>query len=591
METSRREFIAASLSAPLLAQAAPPPNVVLVITDDQGYGDLACHGNPVIKTPALDRLHAKSVRLTNYHVSPTCAPTRASLLTGRYNNATGVWHTIMGRSLLRPGEVTMADSFRAAGYRTGIFGKWHLGDNYPCRPQDRGFDEALIHGGGGVWQTPDYFGNDYFDDTYLHNGKPVKHTGFCTDVWFDNATRFMSAAATAKKPFFCYISNNAPHSPMWAPERYEAMYRNVEGLKEPGFYGMITNIDDNMAKLSDFLDRQGLAENTILIFTTDNGTAAGAGVYNAGMRGMKGSPFEGGHRVPFFLHWPKGGLTGGRDVSRLTAHIDILPTLLDLCGVKRPDGPELHGRSLKPLLHNPEANWPHRTITVDSQRLENLVEWRQASVMTEQWRLVNPGPGKDLSQLALFDIRKDPGQTENVAPQYPDVVAKLKIEYDEWWSRVSARSGEYVRIGLGSPAENPVTLTAHDWHGDAALQIWNQRNIRQAPAVNGFWAVQVARPGSYRIELRRWPREADLPIRAPYKDPEPNRETTPGKAIPVVRARLQIGNVDLTVQVAAGDKAAVFTVNLQPAPYELRTWFYDADGGERGAYYAYIRRL
>ena len=292
------------------------------MTDDQGYGDLACHGNPVIKTPNLDALHARSVRFTNFHVSPTCAPTRSALMTGRYTNATGAWHTIMGRSLLHPDEVTIADCFRASGYRTGIFGKWHLGDNYPCRPQDNGFDEVLVNGGGGVWQTPDYFGNDYTDDWCFHNGKPEPYKGFCTDVWFENALKFMDGSSRQGKPFFCYIATNAPHGPMWAPDRYTAAYEGVKNLKEPGFYGMIANIDDNAAKLVKFLRDRKLEQNTIFIYLTDNGTSSGAEVFNAGMRGQKGSPYEGGHRVPLFVSWPGGGLGSPRDIDKIgRAHV------------------------------------------------------------------------------------------------------------------------------------------------------------------------------------------------------------------------------------------------------------------------------
>lgn len=222
------------------------PNVVLVITDDQGYGDLGCHGNPIIQTPNIDALHSQSVRLTNFHVGPTCAPTRAGLMTGRYCNCTGVWHTIGGRSLLRKDEITLGDVFRAGGYRTGMFGKWHLGDNYPFRPHDRGFDEALYHGGGGVSQTNDWWGNDYFDDIYLRNGEPEAFQGYCTDVWFSQAMDFVER--NRQQPFFCYLSTNAPHSPHNVPERYARLY---EGLpcERDRFYGMITNIDDNMARL------------------------------------------------------------------------------------------------------------------------------------------------------------------------------------------------------------------------------------------------------------------------------------------------------------------------------------------------------
>jgi arylsulfatase B len=599
----RRDFLlgagAATLAAaiPAIPQTRQPrrPNVILLMTDDQGYGDLACHGNPVIRTPNLDALHARSVRFTNFHVSPTCSPTRSALLTGRYTNATGAWHTIQGRSLLRRGEVTIADCFRNSGYRTGIFGKWHLGDNFPCRPQDRGFGETLVHGGGGIWQTPDHFGNDYADDIYLHNGRPKTYKGFCTDVWFENAMRFIDESVNAREQFFCYIATNAPHGPMWSPESYEAPYRGVKGLREPGFYGMITNIDDNFGRLAKFLRDRRLEDNTLLIYMTDNGTASGAQVFNAGMRGQKGSPYEGGHRVPFFVHWPEGGLTGGRDVKQLAAHIDVAPTLIDYCRLSRPQGPPMHGRSLRSLLTgqpDDAAAWPDRTIVTDSQRVEKLVKWRQAAVMSLRWRLVNPSPDGDPSKLELFDMHADPGQKTNVAAAHPDVVAKLKGEYDKWWTDVSKNSNEPVRIVLGSEHENPTRLTCHDWHGEGVEKVWNQRGIRQAPTANGYWTVEIDRPGRYRIGLRRWPPELDLPINAAYTDAVPNREPAPGRAISAAKARVKLGHVDQSAEVKDSDKAAVFEVNLTAGPGELHTWFYDAGGTELcGAYFVTVERL
>jgi arylsulfatase B len=590
MRISRRVFLSSAGAAALPAQGRRP-NIVFVMTDDQGYGDIARHGNPVLKTPHLDALHDASLRLTNYHVNPTCAPTRSALLTGRYTNLVGPWHTIQGRSILHHDEITLADCLRGAGYRTGIFGKWHLGDNYPSRPQDRGFDEVLIHGGGGIWQTPDHFGNDYFDDTYRHNGKLKQFEGFCTDVFFREATRFIDESSRAGRPFFCYIPTNAPHGPMWSPEEKEARYRGVKGLKEPGFYGMIENIDDNVGRLRGYLESKGLAANTIFIFTTDNGTAAGAQVFNAGMRGTKGSPYEGGHRVPFFLHWPGGGYGSGRSIDALTAHIDVLPTLLELTGARRPRGAALHGRSMTPLFRG--RRWAERAVVTDSQREENLIPWRQAAVMTQQWRLVSPGPGGagEPPRLELYDILADPGQKNDVAGQHPDVVARLRREYEAWWKMVAARAGEYARIVIGDTKENPATLTAHDWHGgDGALKTWNQKSILQGPAANGFWAVE-ARAGRYTFELRRWPRELDLPLNAAYTPPAGNRETTPGRAITGIRkARLRIGAVDKTVDVDETKAAVTFTADLPAGPVELQTWLIGADGSERGAYYVYVRR-
>lgn len=587
MSLSRRRFLASAAPLPVLAQKKKP-NVILIMTDDQGYGDLACHGNPSIRTPHLDRLHAQSVRFTNYHVSPTCSPTRSALMTGRYANATGVWHTIMGRSLLRPGEKTLADAFRAGGYRTGIFGKWHLGDNHPCRPQDRGFDETLVHGGGGIWQTPDRFGNDYEDDVFLRNGKPERFRGYCTDVWFEEAVRFMDRSRASGAPFFCYIATNAPHSPMWAPRGYEQRYRGVAGLDEPGFYGMIENIDDNVGRLLGHLNKNNLDDNTILIFTTDNGTAAGARVFNAGMRGAKGSPYDGGHRVPLFVRWPARGLSGGRDIARLAAHIDVLPTLVDLCELPAPWAPPPHGRSLRPLLFEAEPAWEDRVIVTDSQREEMLVKWRQVAVMTDRWRLVNPSANGDPARCELYDAVADPGQRRNVAPENPDPVRRLQAEYDRWWQDVSRNSAEPVRISIGHPSENPVRLTAHDWHGSGAERVWNQRQIRDAPAANGHWTIQVMQPGKYRFELYRWPPELRLPIHAPYSDAAPNRETHPGRAIDCVEARISVGGRVAKRAVKPGDVAADFEMTLAPGPAELRTWLIGRDGTERGAYFVQV---
>lgn len=346
-------WLAASLLAasPAMAVDNDKPNVVLVMTDDQGYGDLGCLGNKYLKTAALDRLYRQSVRLTNYHVDPTGAPTRAALLTGRYSCRTGVWHTMMGRSLLRRDEQTMADLFAGAGYRTAVFGKWHLGDNYPLRPQHRGFEEVIAHGGGGITQTPDYWGNDYFDDTYWHNGVPTKYEGYCTDVFFDGALTFIET--NKDKPFFAYIATNTPHGPLNVDPKYSEPYElNGVPADMAKFYGMIENIDENMGRLMARLDEWGLDDNTILIFMTDNGTASGGARaprpskndqaatardwrgFNDGMRGTKGSEYDGGHRVPCFFRWPAGKLIAGRDVDRIAAHVDILPTLTELCDLQ-----------------------------------------------------------------------------------------------------------------------------------------------------------------------------------------------------------------------------------------------------------------
>jgi len=317
------------------------PNVILIMTDDMGYGDVGINGNTMLKTPHLDALAKQSVRMTDFHVDPTCAETRAALMTGRYSCRTGVWHTINGRSILREDELTMADVFASNDYATGIFGKWHLGDNYPFMPRDRGFQTTFIHGGGGVTQTPDAWGNDYYDDTYFRNGKSEPQQGYCTDVFFNETLKFIEQ--NHDKPFFAYLATNAAHGPYRCPKEYSQPYLD-QGVEKTmsSFYGMIASIDENVGKLCEKLAEMGLEKNTILIFTSDNGTARGmlkpAALekgypwigFNGGLSGTKASKLEGGHRVPFFVRYPAGKIEGGKDVSTLTAQFDLLPTFVDL---------------------------------------------------------------------------------------------------------------------------------------------------------------------------------------------------------------------------------------------------------------------
>ena len=575
------------------------PNVVLVLTDDQGYGDLACHGNPVIQTPHMDRLHDESVRLADFHVDPMCSPTRAALMTGRYSARTGVWSTLRGRYLLRRDETTMADVFAASGYRTGIFGKWHLGDNYPYRPQDRGFHDVLTFGGGVIGEIPDYWDNDYFGDTYRRNGGLEPFADYCTDVWFTEATKFIEA--NREGPFFCYISTNAPHGPLNVHERYSKPYLD-QGVPEhrAKFYGMITNIDENLGRLRQRLEELGLAENTILIFIGDNGTAQGCGLnregfvtngYNAGLRGKKCWAYEGGHRNACFVLWPTGGIVDGRDVAPVTAHLDVLPTLIDLCGLGSPEDVAFDGSSLAPLLRGDSSEWPERTLLVHNQQLDTPQKHKDFAVITDRWRLVQTtqwGPGR----RELFDIQTDPGQEQDLSEQHPEVVPELLTAYDAWWDDVSQRFDEHCEIVVGGDEETPATLTAHSWHGEQG--IYNQWHVRPGVVDNGWWAVEVARDGEYEFELRRWPVEADAPIRAglpgrtevPFVD-----DLLPGEPIPVIRARLQVGDIDDEQSVGEGDRAVVFRMCLRAGSTRVQTWLVDEDGTERGAYYVYVRRI
>ncbi|MEM7144978.1 MAG: arylsulfatase [Verrucomicrobiota bacterium] len=593
-------FFAASLAA------AAPPNIVLVITDDQGYGDIAAHGHPFLRTPHLDKLHGESVRLDDYHVAPTCAPTRAALLTGHWTNRTGVWHTIMGRSMIRENEVTAGQIFGDAGYATGMFGKWHLGDNYPYRPEDRGFQEVIRHAGGGAGQTPDYWDNSYFDDTYFHNGKPTKTEGHCTDVWFEYAKKFIKKSSEAGKPFFAYICTNAPHSPMHSPQEWADLYLDkvstgIGGKGEKGeagdpnnetahYFGMISHIDDNVGRLRDFLEEHDLSENTIFIFTTDNGTVK-KNVFDGGMRGGKGSEFDGGHRVPFFTYWPKGGLTGGRQIDTITSYVDIVPTLIDLCGIDPPEGVKFDGTSIRPLLEKGDgAPWTDRILVTDSQRVRDPIKWRKSAVMTERWRLIN---GE-----ALFDIEADPMQVTNIARDHPETVKRLRAFYEEWWAELEPTFALTTEIYLGHPDANPVHLTSHDWIADE-LTPWNQAHIREGvdlPGHTGFWAVKVIEGGRYEIELRRWPRSANQAITAALAPGEavpgsPAFRTTPGRAIPVDTAHIEIDGRKLSKAIPKGAKSVTFKLDLEPGQDEFWAMFTGPNDYKIGAFYAYVKKL
>lgn len=584
------------LLVPAFAAATEPkqPNVLLIMTDDQGYGDIAFHGNTMIKTPNLDALAKQSIRLTNFHVDPTCAETRSALMTGKYSCRVGVWHTIMGRSILRKDEKIMPQYFAEAGYATGMFGKWHLGDNWPYRPHDRGFQEAFYNGGGGVGQSPDHWGNDYFDDTYMRNGVPEKQEGYCTDVWFREATKFIEKQM--EKPFFCYIATNAPHGPYNVDAKYAKPYLD-QGVLQPmaNFYGMIANIDENIGKLLAKLDEWKLSENTIVIFMTDNGSAMGVlpakpGTpadswhgFNAGMRAQKGSQYEGGHRVPCFirLHKLPGSDGFPRNHSIICAHFDLLPTILAYARVKA-DLSQIDGRHL--FDREPQENLkgggvygspgpPQRTVTVHSQRVEHPQKWLKCAVMDDayykDWRLID---GKE-----LYELRTDPGQKKDVAKDNPEVVKRLRDEYEKWWTHVSPRFGEYSDIPLGDEHAPVQELCCHDWHPvDEKLPPWNQsgqQGVAMDPLVNGQWAVEVARPGRYALTLRM------RPSGVPYK-------------IPAGKARVNIGDVEGSADIPADTDSVTITLDLQPAGHVmLQTWLDEANGKSRGAYYTTVKRL
>lgn len=560
------------------AIASDRPNVILVMTDDQGYGDLSCHGNPVLKTPNLDQLYAESVRFTDFHVSPFCTPTRAALMTGNHPGYTGAYRTSSGRTMMHPDEKTVGHLFAEAGYATGMIGKWHLGDNAPHRPQDRGFQDVLWHRCGGIGQASDYWGNDYFDDTYERatadnrKGTFEKFEGYCTDVWFRESLRFVEK--NRDKPFFLYLAPNAPHGPYYVAPEWAKPYQDNEQVANANFYGMVANIDHNMGILRQRLKELGLADNTILIFMTDNGTAAGAKFqgldseavsgFNAGMRGKKSSIYDGGHRVPFFIHWPKGGLTGGRDIDTMAAHIDVLPTLAELCGVAEPKPYEPDGISLKPLLDGSDEPWPrdHHVMQFHGGAGGGALpaeQFAHSVVMTERWRLVN------MAKQALYDIEADPAQRNDVSEEHPDVVTRLREAYQPFWDKVSPRMTP-VRIDLGNPHQNPTELCSQDWYMQKGNPPWWFGSIKNLPRVTAPWMVNVRQAGRYRFTLRQWPSVAEKPLVA-------------------MRAKVVVAGQEKEMEVPTGCKAVRMELSLPAGPAELWTYLINERGRAGGAYF------
>ncbi|MGC9326008.1 MAG: arylsulfatase [Candidatus Hinthialibacter sp.] len=501
-KVNRREFLHRSSAAFLgsslafrsnspsqAAESTQKPNVILILTDDQGFGDVGVNGNDKIRTPNMDRLSREGVTLSQFYVCPVCAPTRACLMTGRYNYRTGVTDTWLGRAMMHPGETTMAEIFQASGYRTGIFGKWHLGDNYPMRPNDQGFQTSLVHKGGGIGQPADPPGNMYHDPILFQDGKPAKARGYCTDVFTDAAIRFIGQ--NKDQPYFAYLSTNAPHTPLQIDDKYVQPYLDM-GLDETTakVYGMIENIDDNIGRLLSKLRELHQEDNTIVIFMTDNGPQQPR--YVAGLRGRKGSVYEGGVRVPCFIRWPQR-FQADKSIDRIASHLDVLPTLINLCGLKKPDEVHMDGVDLTPLLTGAAQEWPDRTLFFQWHRGNEPEKYRDCAARSQRYKLVN---GRE-----LYDIEHDPFEKSDIASDHPDIVQQMRAQYEAWFRDVSSTRG-YVppRIYIGTPHENPVTLTRQDWR-DATAN-WNRHSI-------GHWEVDVRQAGEYDVQIRYYP---------PYKD-------------------------------------------------------------------------
>ncbi len=579
------------------------PNVIVIMTDDQGYGEFSCHGNPIAQTPHIDTLASESIRLTDFHDAPMCTPTRGQLMTGLDAFRNGAINVSSGRTLLRPELKTMADVFRSAGYRTGIFGKWHLGDNYPFRPEDRGFDEALWFPSSHINSVPDFWDNDYFDDTYIHNGRRTPYSGYCTDVFFREAIHWIKQPHD--QPFFAYIATNAAHWPWFVPDEYRSPIRRaisenpkvVEHLPPAkldslvSFLAMGANIDDNVGMLLETLANSGLDENTMVVFLTDNGSTMGPDYFNAGMKGKKTTLWEGGHRVPCFLRWPGGALGHPREVDQLSQVQDLLPTLADLADIDELPQ-QLDGRSLAPVLRGERDALDDRMLVINYSRMPGArvaytrgsptVPQRDgAAVLWRNWRL--------LENRQLYDVASDPHQDEDVASQHPQVVSKMRAHLDHWWDGVREDVMTPQRVVIGNDAENPMLLTACEW---LDVFVDQQRQVRRAALKNGVWHLIVDHPGTYTFEVRRWPGESGLAVSQGIGKTKVTGGTyEKGQALPIKQARLKIGEFDASGELNSDGTTFRFIAELEAGPTTLQTWLLDATGAEIcGAYYVTVAR-
>jgi arylsulfatase A-like enzyme len=558
------------------------PNVVIVVMDDMGYGDLSCLGSPHIRTPNLDKLYAEGVRLTDFHVAPMCSPTRGQLMTGRDAMRNGSTVVASSRMMVRAEVPMMPAIFAAAGYATGQFGKWHLGENYPYRPQDRGFQTVLWFPLQEISSLPDYWGNDYFDPVLRRqDGRNEKVAGYCTDIFFDEAMGWMRRQHQGKKPFLCYLPLNVCHGPQWAPrdlrEKIGEQFPRLSAL-QVGYLAMLANADTNFGKLESFLRETGLRDNTIVVFFSDNGGYALIGLYNAGMRGGKSRMTEGGHRLPCFIRWPAGGIGGGRDLAGLTEVQDLLPTLLELCGVQPAPRTKFDGLSLAQALRD-GALVPSRTLVVQYGEPQ---PFRMTCVMRGRWRLLSDIKGAAEGGLELYNLAADPLQKTNLITREPARAAELRAAYDSWWRETEPFTQQRAFISLGHAAQPEVTLDCAEWRETAMSSV---EGLRKGADRRGVWDVEVTRAGLYEIALYRWPRESGLALADPAPAWTPRDTATPehagspaGVALPVSGAHFRVGDATNSRKVMPSDQAAVFRLPLKPGRTQLEGWFDDSKG-------------
>jgi arylsulfatase A-like enzyme len=541
--------------------AADRPNVVFILSDNHSYYEFGFHGNEQVRTPNIDNLAAQSFEFTNWHADAYCSPSRASLLTGINSMRHGIYHTIAGRYMLPDEAVTIAELLGGEGYATGIFGKWHLGDSYPFRPQDQGFATTFYNEGLSLANATTDPSKIRKDVTFSRDGKPSPTEGYCTDRVFDEAIGFIETHKGA--PFFCYVPTIVTHKPWEAPDGYVDRYRGKAPDNLVELYGEIQKLDENVGRLLAAIDRFGLRENTIVVFMTDQGMHGnwheGRGAPGQTTGPKKTGSVDGRHLVPFLIRQP-GRIKPGKS-DELVWNPDLMPTLLDLCDVATPGSPQFDGQSLRSILEGTGNKRLARTIILQCPRARTGRLFEHAAVKTQRWRLMDG--------VRLTDAQADPLQMKDVSADHPEVVERLRAAYETWWKTVDQGEAPVARPVIGADACPATRLHAMQWH--FGFSPWHPKHL--ADHHSGGWKVHVAKAGRYRIELRRYPRPSDL-------------------AIGATEARLQIGRVDITAPLKVSQAAIQFDVELEAGDTELKT-ILTAPGRGRpfSAYFAYISRL
>ncbi len=530
-----------SCSEKVQQESSPKPNVIIVMTDDQGIGDFGFTGNPYIKTPVIDKLADQSLNLTNFYVAPVCAPTRASLMTGRYSERTGVYDTYKGGAIMSDSEITIAEILQENGYETGIFGKWHLGDNYPYRPFDQGFETSVVFRAGGVGQPGDIFNffardSSYFNPVLFKNGEPVKTIGYCSDVYTDETIEFINKnQKKSEKPFFAYLSFNAPHTPLQLPQEYYNMYKDIEfdaskfevydeivekmtakdieAAKK--VYGMVSNIDDNIGKLIQSLKEQGIYDNTIIVFLTDNGPQQNR--YKMGLRERKSSVFGGGVRVPCLIHYPEK-FKEKQELDATIAHIDLLPSILDLCGLEKVNH-KIDGMSFFSSDNDDYSAFENRTLFFEWGR-GFLTKYRNFSALKNNFKLVgNTSAESSIENFELYDVESDPQEKNNILAENTETANALKTEIDDWYNEIISEenNNKIYPAFVGTSYENPVLLNRNDAKG--GQKYWDVKVVEDGIFdIQFHFQEEIEEPGEMHLQM--------YPYNLVQKNTKPMKELT-----------------------------------------------------------------